>query len=252
MKMKKFIITSISVFTIFTMILSCGKDNITQNKHRFDYNLYNKSKTKILNFLDSSKLNKAKIKSKKNSKEEQALLILNEVNNEFNSNLELNTMDLKAIKTPDLSQNWQNFYLSNGYLNQEQVDLINTFGQDASEFGFDSAISNLKLNILNLNLTNSQFEEYNLLVNTLYLMNDYYNQSNGYSNKSSFSAKEKPSWWKAAGCAVAIAANAGATYALTACAIPNPTTPAACTAAVVGKVLGLAGVIFFYTFILLK
>jgi hypothetical protein len=166
---------------------------------------------------------------------------LNEINNEFNSSLELNEMDVVALNSSNISNNWQSFYLDNGYINVKQLDLINEFSQDASDLGFDTAIQNFESSVLSLNLSDREFGEYNLLANSLYLMNDYYNESN---SKSGMYAKGRPSWWGAAGCGVAIASNAISTYALIACAVPNPTTPAACGVAVVAKALSFAGIIF--------
>lgn len=115
---------------------------------------------------------------------------------------------------------------------------------DVVQTDFNNAISNLESSILELNLNDRQFQEYNLFINTLYIMNDYFVNYESLGTKTTVLAREKPSWFADAGCAVAVAANAVATYGLVACAIPNPTSPAGCTVAVVGKALSFAGIIF--------
>jgi len=76
-------------------------------------------------------------------------------------------MDVVALNSSNISNNWQSFYLDNGYINVKQLDLINEFSQDASDLGFDTAIQNFESSVLSLNLSDREFGEYNLLANSL-------------------------------------------------------------------------------------
>lgn len=82
-------------------------------------------------------------------------------------------------------------------------------------------------------LTELEFNQYNLLINSLYLTNDYFNEN-----------RTTRGWWQWAGCGVAIAANAVITYSLVACVVPNPSIPAACGVAIAEKALAYAGIAF--------
>lgn len=242
--MKNQILSIISAITILFVVISCSTepDNKQQLNNEFDYSIYENNKLQLHSLVN--RINDKTYRSESISKLEQATITINEINEEFNSNLELNNLDLDVINSNNINENWEEFYLNNGYIEQQQIDLINQFKMDVVQTDFNNAISNLESSILELNLNDRQFQEYNLFINTLYIMNDYFVNYESLGTKTTVLAREKPSWFADAGCAVAVAANAVATYGLVACAIPNPTSPAGCTVAVVGKALSFAGIIF--------
>jgi len=242
--MKNQILSIISAITILFVVISCSTepDNKQQLNNEFDYSIYENNKLQLHSLVN--RINNKTYRYESISKLEQATITINEINKEFNSNLELNNLDLDVINSNNINENWEEFYLNNGYIEQQQIDLINQFKIDVVQTDFNNAISNLESSILELNLNDRQFQEYNLFINTLYIMNDYFVNYESLGTKTTVLAREKPSWFADAGCAVAVAANAVSTYGLVACAIPNPTSPAGCTVAVVGKVLSFAGIIF--------
>ncbi|RKF05181.1 hypothetical protein C8N26_0582 [Tenacibaculum lutimaris] len=237
--MKNQILSIISAITILFVVISCSTepDNKQQLNNEFDYSIYENNKLQLHSLVN--RINDKTYRSESISKLEQATITINEINEEFNSNLELNNLDLDVINSNNINENWEEFYLNNGYIEQQQIDLINQFKMDVVQTDFNNAISNLESSILELNLNDRQFQEYNLFINTLYIMNDYFVNYESLGTKTTVLAREKPSWF-----ADAVAANAVATYGLVACAIPNPTSPAGCTVAVVGKALSFAGIIF--------
>jgi len=229
------------ILLIFSACSTDNDTNISDNRniksdthhyretYEFDYTVYNDFKHEIINTLDIIKENQP---APTVEGFQQSLDIINE---RHNSDLVLNQLDYDLLNSEHT--NWQDFYLDNNYLTEEEIALISEFSDDAVNEGFYIALDNLKTKIISLNLSEEQFSQYNLLVNTLMISNDI-------SNIQTTALGRRPSWWKAAGCGVAIAANAVSTYSLTACVVPNPTSPAACTTAAVGKVLALAGVAF--------
>lgn len=239
MKIKSFFISICSALIVF----ACTSDNVINDdqnflsetadnaykkvSHKFDYTVYNNYKDNIINTLNLVK------NSNLTSNIEGFQNALDIINTQHDSNLELNSFDYDLLNSKHL--NWEDFYLEGNYLNNDEVSFIKDFSSDAENRGFNFAIEKLKEKILTLDISEEKFAQYNLLINTLMISNDYFNSQTNLLGK--------PSWWGAAGCGVAIAANAVSTYALTACVVPNPLSPEACAVAGVAKVLSFAGVI---------
>lgn len=191
--------------------------------YKFEYTIYENHKNDFFDILSLLP----------NVSEEDATIadiqtIINVCNDKFRSNLELTNLDFDLVNHN--STEMESIYLNKGYLKAEYEILIRDFHFDLDNYGFNTAISNLELSILELEPNEQKFSEYNLFVNSLMLMNEL------YSNNPN--ARIHWGW----GCGVAIASNALASYALVACVVPNPATPGACAVAVVGKALALAGV----------
>lgn len=193
----------------------------------FDYSFYDNYKNVVI----------ADLKAIREMHLEQNIegiqLAIDFINNEHGSSIEMIQYDYDLLNSNH--QNWQDFHLSNNYLSKTEVNLFEQFSFDADTSGFETALENLKTNILKLKPSTVDFYRYNQMINTLMIANDY------FDSLPANPLGKKPSWWKAAGCAVAIASNAYSTYGLIACAaVP----PAGCGVAVTVKVLALAGVIF--------
>lgn len=196
----------------------------------FDYSFYYSHKDEVIEHLRVFK------ETNPTPTVEGVQSSLDYINNEYGTSLEMLQYDYDLLNSEE--ENWQDFYLNNNYLSINDVVLIEEFSFDAENFDYNIALENFKINIIKLNPTAEEFARYNHIVNTIMITNDFFEADQIVLSGN------KPRWWKAAGCATAIIANAGSTYALVVCAVPNPTTPAACGAAVVFKVVALAGVVF--------
>ena len=231
---------------IFTLICFIGFLACTNNDEnglerealnfKFDRTLYEQYGSTLITLMKKGRF--AENTSKSSSLETQARGILDNINSEFGTNVAFTQADADFVNSKSVEE-MKRVFLDKKYVSNQQFELIDRFATEAEQFGFETAITNFEESILNMKgLTEEEFNKYNYVVNTLYIANDYFteNDLNGLI--------KKPSWWQAAGCGVAIAANAVATYGLVACAVPNPTTPAACGVAIAGKALAYAGIVF--------
>lgn len=236
--------------SITVLFFSCSTEKITNSElesfkpeYKFNYSLYNNNQKKIKNFLYE---NKDLIESKATEDNiEIAQDIIYQINVEEGTSLELLQLDYDLLGDQYTDNS---YFVSNGYISKTESNMISVFGNDIELYGFDRAIENLQANIIALQPNQEEFDKYNFLVNTMLLANlsleVFYESEPNFDSPECLDCEFARSWWKAAGCGVAIASNAIATYSLVACAVPNPTTPAACGVAVTAKVLSLAGVAF--------
>lgn len=191
----------------------------------FDYSFYNQYKDVIITNLNTIRSNKPE------PTVEGIQSTIDFINVQTDSNIEMIQYDYDLLDSNH--ENWQDFY--SNYLSTTDMNLIQQFSSDADSYGYEVALNNFKSNILRLNPNETEFARYNQIVNTIMIANDF------FEGLPTNVMGKRPSWWGAAGCAVAIAANAGSTYSLIACAaVP----PAGCALAATMKVLAVAGVIF--------
>lgn len=233
------------IFTLVCFIgfLACtnNDENLLENEtlnFQFDKTMYEQYGSQITKLLRNGTFDVDTKMSTAVSLETQARGILDNINNEFRTDVPFTRADADLVNTSDIEQ-LKRDYIKNGYVTPKQMEIIETFANEDETIGFEKAITNLQNNVLAIEgLTEEEFDQYNYLVNTLYIANDYFTSSDieGFV--------KKPSWWKGVGCGIAIASNAVATYGLVACAVPNPTSPAACGVAIAGKALAYAGIVF--------
>lgn len=224
------LISKITFVLIIVIVLSsCNKeemisssdfsavDNIANriSKNEFDFSVYENKESlfKILKSMDFDqiKLNEA----------------IKEINSAYGTNIYETDFD-QYLKDHPYS-NIEDYYKM-GFINHEEFEMINSFFNDLDIFDFDQSLKRLQEKILNLNYSSEEFEKYNLLVNNLLIVNEYY----GKDKNDDGMVQARMS----AGCAAAIASNGIATVTLSSCAVPGPW----CGLAIVGKALSMAGV----------
>ncbi len=103
----------------------------------------------------------------------------------------------------------------------------------------------MRNDILNRDLSSTEFEKYNNLVNTIMIVNDYYFRKGidifAISNANiDTSITTRGRGKMSTGCAVALLANSVSTLGLTSCFVPGPQ----CAIAAIGKGLSLAGLYY--------
>ena len=222
------------LFAVLTIsLVTCRTENENQ-KNKFDYTMY-ENRTNLYNVLNKMNLKKANKVSGRMAYDPY-LNSIETLNNEFQTSLEFTNFDQYLIDNQNVDPST---YEQNGYMSQRDYDLVNTFFTDLNTYNFDTSINRLESNILALNLSQEEFAKYNLFVNSLLVINDYY-QSQGYdifdetTNTSVSRRRISP------GCAWALAGNAISTVGLNTCLVPNP----ACGWAIAGKVVSLIGIYY--------
>lgn len=149
------------------LFISCEQHKSTDlQEQKFDYFLFNEFKSLNID-LDLSN-----ILSKRSASEDQFSALIDLVNSNLNTDLELpdnaiNMINLDAETIFEQS-------LNNGWTTQQEVDLANNLIIEIIDLDFDTAISNYEQNILNQNLSEEDFAKQNKLVNILKSQN-YYN-----------------------------------------------------------------------------
>src|SRR5690625_251506 len=219
--------TMVLIFSI--ALFSCSKEEIILNsdlsatdnvanrfsENEFDFSIYKSKESlfKILETLDFDQINLTEA--------------IEEINSVYGTNIYETDFDefLKGNPYSSIDD-----YYKMGFIDHEEFNIINRFFEDLDIFHFDQSLERLQERILKQNYSQEEFEKYNFLVNSLLIINDYYNK--GQNGDGAILAR------MGAGCAVAIASNGIATLGLSSCAVPGPW----CGVAIVGKALSMAGV----------
>ena len=213
---------------ILVFVSSCKNDELLSESRQFNYATYNAYKSMNLNVPLS------KAKGSSTSRTTQDLVsyyedVIVDVNNYFDSQLTLTSLDYDYINNIALDQSTAEVELS--YLNNTDEMLINQFNTDIIQYGFENAKYNLQNTILSLNLSDEQFNKYNNFINILMLLNNYDpNILIEGLNAGSITGRN-------AACGESIAAYSLATIGLAGCVVTGPFAPIVCGAAIASKVL---------------
>lgn len=121
--------------------------------------------------------------------------------------------------------------VSQGLVSSSDMKLVDNFVADIEASGFDAALKNYEINILNLNLTDSEFAKMNVFVNLIKSVN--------YHSPEAFQVySDDLGRWPSWSCVKATAGLTLATASLSACAGGGPIQPA-CYVALAAYVLAL-------------
>lgn len=219
---------SFSVFlSTILLCISCSENSNSIEPNTFNFNTFETYKNTNLKIgIPENILNNKDI----NNRYEQINLI---INTKLGSDIRLNDLDKLYLINYHFEGN--NSKLPLNFLNENDLILINSFENDISLTNFNTAISNLKNNILLLKLNDIEFQKYNYFVNVLLLIE---NQEPGIiSNSKNYSYR------LANPCDESIAAYSLATIGLSACWMTGPSAPLFCGAAIAAKVLAYRAMI---------
>lgn len=194
---------SVVMASIF-LFMSCNQydtlDTIAVNK--FDYSAFEKLKSKsdVINKIVQSVKQKISI-NKSESVLEVNTLLLNEINVEFGTELILPD-EVLEISTKDMdSKEIIKIALENNWMNQEDVELIESFGEDIQTKGFDIAVENYENIVEALTLTSEEFSEKNSFLNGIKIME--------YDNPELFDGSTNRGWLRCLLATIVLAAAIG-------------------------------------------
>jgi PBP1b-binding outer membrane lipoprotein LpoB len=217
---KPYLSMFLAIIFLFTSCeqYSSPVDNVENN---FDYTTFNKFKDSNVFKTIIEKVNKNEFKSKSNSTIQTNRNILNVVNSELGSNLELPD---SALQLSDKNADEMlNIAVENNWMSKIDVELTNEFNSKMQSEGFEVAIKNYETKVLSLTLTAEEFAVKNTFINTMKSMN-YENPSIFKTGLASKSLQAR-SWWR---CAIAVTCLTAAVASIAGCA-----TGVGCTLAVV-------------------
>jgi hypothetical protein len=193
------------------LFMSCEQSISENAKENFDYSVYKEFSK--LNFNNNNSFNKSSIITSER-------LRLDNINSEFNTEINFSDDFLLLIKKSP--EEIEETAISNGWLNENDIYLLNEFESDLRDSNFENALQNFEENVLSLNLSENELNDKILAANALMSLND---ESPGIFESNG------TSW----GCIRAIAALTISSVALASCA-----TGVACALAVTAWIVSYA------------
>lgn len=158
--------------SLATLILlaSCSQYDVNSTEQSFDYSLYEQ----VMNTKFQGDYSKTQSELE-NSKE-----IIKTINNELNITLDLPD---EALTLHDYTFNEvQQIGLQKGYFKPYQIPLMNKFVKNLKTLDFETALSLYEMDVLDLNLSNEEFQKQNAFVNIIKAIKYYKTDLNGNSD----------------------------------------------------------------------
>jgi len=151
------------------LFVSCEQANLNNDaESEFDYSVYNE----FISGNSYSKANSFLSKSGNSNTIADAQKLLDDINLEYGTNI---VFPNEFLGLTDYSpQHIETTALSKGWLNQNDIYLIDEFESDLKKSDFDTAIQNYENNVINLGLSGNELEEKNLAANAFKAFNNYH------------------------------------------------------------------------------
>lgn len=148
-------------------IVSCTQYEHDTAKSGFEYSIYTDIKDQSISF-DLAFLTDFKEKKRTEEVDYEALLLT--VNEEYNTNV---TLPEDLFETISMSEDdIQSIYLEHGFMDSKQIEVLDKLVIDIGNDGFDIALVKFEDNVLNLGVTQDQFDTYNVFANSIKTMNE--------------------------------------------------------------------------------
>jgi hypothetical protein len=141
----------------------------SKNNLILDYATFNEYKSHDLN------IDIPEYVSKIENKRDRLESTLNVINEELNSDLVLNQIDLDLASSIIEISSAIDYSL---YLNETDIELMHLFEEDLMTMPFNIAIENFEDRVKNLNLTKDEFSKYNDFLNVILLVYNNLNSTN--------------------------------------------------------------------------
>jgi len=151
------------LLSALVLFISCEQNNIDHSNFSFDYSVFNQ-------FDADNFEQKYNLKSANSNTIANEQLRLDRINRQYGTSIHFPDTFLGLID--ENPENVEAIALANGWLNQNDIYLIDEFENDLKNTNFNAAIRNYENNVLNLNLNSSEFAKQNLVVNSLRSLND--------------------------------------------------------------------------------
>jgi len=157
----------LSIFFAFMLLfVSCKQYDIKNEAYSFSLEIYNKFKNSNI------KTKKFFVPDGKYLSEEDELL--KEINDFYNTNLDIPTHILTAMLEKDNVQDIGDFMIQNNLLTITEIDDLQNFALNIEEYGLDTAIKIFEITINASNISQETFDKYTQIVNTLKISDELY------------------------------------------------------------------------------
>lgn len=163
-------------FSIFASILflvfSCSQYDLTINRS-FSYDLYKAFKESNIKLIDFKlNLTSARVNSSKSSYLQSTIDLLQEINNEYGSDLTIPSHILEAMVNITDVEDIKTFVLNEGLLSFQDINTLESFVNTVETNDFQIAIETLEDEVISRNLSESEFQEFDDFASTLKIVND--------------------------------------------------------------------------------
>lgn len=188
------------------LFVSCEQSSLNNSGNSFDYSIYNE-------FVKGNTTNNVSsifLKDGNSTTIDEAKVRLQSINIEYGTNI---MFPDEFLELTDYEPEYiENTALSKGWLNQNDIFLMDEFESDLQKSNFATALLNFENNVINLGLSGQELKNKNIVANAL--------KSLDYSNPDVFSSTtNRLDGW---GCVRAIVALVISSVALASCAAILP------------------------------
>lgn len=102
----------------------------------------------------------------------EAKIILQDINNMYGTSLNIPDNVLNAMMTKSSEDEIKAFLISENLINSQDIQLLSDFINDLKTNSFDVSIDEFERSVISLNLSQVEFEKYNIVANSFKILND--------------------------------------------------------------------------------
>lgn len=210
------------LLSFIMLTFSCTSNRAGEENTKFNYEAFNSFKTTGFDFNIPTEL-----KDSPNSVAKMQGFV-DIINKKYNTDLTVNSYDINQIES---KYQQRSSYSTNNdnVFTETDIILMDKLNSDIDKVGFEEAMKNFELNVVQLKLEDKEFSKYNLFASDISIIH--------YVNPEVFN-QNGPGVPRLTSCQKAIIANALATVGLAACG-----TGLFCALAIAGKILALDAVL---------
>jgi hypothetical protein len=165
-----------SIFVAFTVLFYSCEIYELRTPQSFSFEHYENFKKSNLKFLDLKLVDLGNKNSKSSSNPDLVIanlnLLINQINQHFNTNLSIPDKILLGIYDNNTEEEVKSFLKQENLMSDNDIQLYENFVINSKNEGFDIAMDKFQTNIVEQNLSPLEFNKYNDIANTLKIVDD--------------------------------------------------------------------------------
>lgn len=162
------------IIGITVLFYSCEIYDL-KNSREFSYEIYENFKNSNIEFIE---LDLSNLKNNFKSKTDQDVIVSNlnllvsQINDHFNTNVSIPDNILFGIYNNTTETEVKTFMINENLISQEDITIYENFVINSKTKGFDNAMLSFESDIINKNVNDSEFQNYNNIANSFKIMNN--------------------------------------------------------------------------------
>lgn len=190
---------SIALFVSFTVLFySCEKYEVMTPK-KFSFKQFKNFKKSNIDFLHINIENLKKIGNQKTVDSNIIVSnlnpIVNQINQHYNSDISIPDNILLGIHNKTSENEVKTFLKQENLMTEGEINLYEDFVINSKTLGFNTAMDSFEKEIIDNDLSISEFEKYNNMANTLQIMNDQDSEMFEIDNQNYSLKSNSNVWW---------------------------------------------------------